>query len=135
MRNKSKFLIYLLLLLSGCSTDRALYVVDQIGDEGIIIKNWHVVGPFESNDDEVGLETNYLPDFEKEDNIAYDEFIRLASQPAVIDDAIIVDFNKIFYINEDDSPHAVAYAGCIIKSSRSQTLKLNFSSDDGAKTW
>ena len=135
MRNKSKFLIYLLLLLSGCRTDRALYVVDQIGDEGIIIKNWHVVGPFKSTDDEVGLETNYLPDFEKEGDIAYDEFIKLASQPAEIEDAIIVDFNKIFYIKEEDSPHAVAYAGCIIKSSRSQTLKLNFSSDDGSKIW
>jgi len=61
MKNKSKFLIYLLLLLSGCSTDRAMYDVDQMGDEGIILKNWHVAGPFKSKDEEVGLETNYLP--------------------------------------------------------------------------
>lgn len=135
MKNKSKFLIYFLLLLFGCTTDRATYVVDQIGDEGIIIKNWHVVGPFESNDDEIGLETNYLPNFDKEENIGYDQLKKLAGQPAEIGDTIIVDFNKIFYIKDDDSPHAVAYAGCIIKSSRSQTLKLNFSSDDGSKIW
>src|SRR5690554_7319714 len=121
-----------------------MYVVDQIGDGGIILKNWHVIGPFKSNDGEIGLETNYLHDFEREDNITYDQFKELDSlklgshvysQLAEIGDTIIVDFNKIFYIKEEDSPHAVAYAGCIIKSSRSQTLKLNFSSDDGSKIW
>src|SRR5690606_32608859 len=105
MKNKSKLLIYLLLLLFGCTTDRAIYVVDQIEDEGIILKNWHVIGPFKSNDGEIGLETNYLHNFEREDNITYDQFKELDSlklgshvysQLAEIGDTIIVDYNKIF---------------------------------------
>lgn len=137
------FLISLLLLLGSCNTDGPIYIVDNIDEKGIILKNWHVIGPFETEEDEIGLDIDYLDSFGKEDLITYKEFVKLDSlsfpssvrSRRVAAEENVIDFNKIFAIEDDGAPHAVVYAGCVIKSRNARRLKLNFSSDDGVKIW
>ena len=134
------FLISLLLLLGSCNTDGPIYVVDEIDEKAIILKNWHVIGPFETEEDEIGLDIDYLDSFGKEDLITYKEFVTLDSlsfpssvrSRRVAAEENVIDFNKIFAIEDDGAPHAVVYAGCVIKSSQARKLKLNFSSNDDA---
>ena len=131
------------LLLVGCRGDGPIYVVDEIDEKAIILKNWHVIGPFETEEDEIGLDIDYLDSLGKEDLITYKEFVKLDSlsfpssvrSRRIAAEENVIDFNKIFAIEDDGAPHAVVYAGCVIKSRNARRLKLNFSSDDGAKIW
>lgn len=139
MFKRNIFLIGLLLLV-GCRGDGPIYVVDEIDEKAIILKNWHVIGPFETEEDEIGLDIDYLDSFGKEDLITYKEFVKLDSlsfpssvrSRRVAAEENVIDFNKIFAIEDDEASHAVAYAGCVIKSSQARKLKLNFSSNDDA---
>ena len=78
MSNRNIFLVGFLLLV-GCRGDGPIYVVDEIDEKAIILKNWHVIGPFETEEDEIGLDIDYLDSFGKEDLITYKEFVKLDS--------------------------------------------------------
>ena len=106
------FLISLLLLLGSCNTDGPIYIVDNIDEKAIILKNWHVIGPFETEEDEIGLDIDYLDSFGKEDLITYKEFVKLDSlsfpssvrSRRVAAEENVIDFNKIFAIEDDGAP-------------------------------
>ncbi|HTN22274.1 MAG TPA: hypothetical protein VL125_17480 [Pelobium sp.] len=141
---KRNILIFLCVIFSSCSNDNSVYHIDAINKDGIILRKWHVLGLFKTEVAENGLETNYLNTDKDESAITYQKLKAFKpsgqhqnshNQEVEINERGIADFNKIFDIQEDKAGKAVAYVACVIKSSKNQKLKLNFSSSDGAKIW
>lgn len=141
---KTNILIFLCVIFSSCSNDPSVYQVDAIDKDGIILKRWRVLGLFKTEAAENDLEKNYLTADKDESAITYQEFKNykslapyqnIHSQAVEVKEGVITDFNKIFGIEEDKSGKAVTYAACLIKSSKEQKLKLNFSSSDRTKIW
>lgn len=136
---KNQFLLILsFILLIGCAGDQVKYNFDEDNPEPIILKKWHITGPLKAGENENSIAINYLP--MKEEAITLSDFKDLNpekfhNRTVEIQEGAIVDFNKIFNIKKEESKRGVVYAACVINSSKAQRVKLNFSSDDGAKIW
>ncbi|WP_407427955.1 hypothetical protein, partial [Arcticibacter sp.] len=138
-------LFFLSLSLLSCSRDSANYSVDDLPKEGIVLTSWRLVGPFRTDPEENGLETDFLKEIgSSEESIGFGDLQNIKAndtsgtyESKTVDtlNELNLDFNKIFNLKEDMSMKRTVYAGCTIQSSEEQILKLNFASDDGAKIW
>ena len=133
-------LLILIIVLSGCTHKKPHVDVNDISDEGITLTAWQILGPFPSN------QWNYLyfDNLERfgfdEEHITADEYFKIPSTDSVKNqlyksDSYKVDFNTVFGYATDSSGRSSVYAACILKSDQKRTLKLNFSSDNGARIW
>ena len=146
------FFLLALVAFPGCKnrSDNTVHV-DSIPREGIILKNWQVLGPFPANGEVNYLDRDNLEFFGySESTIEYREFVAITKIDAkqgipLLDNFdnkriespdFLVDINKVFgYLQMEQSISGNAYLACNIKSDEDKIIRLDFTSDDGAKVW
>jgi hypothetical protein len=133
------FLMMFLLFLS-CNRKEVLVNVDNIPDGGILLTSWHILGPFPSK----MINYLYFDNLKQfgftEDKISFDEYLKIIPPDTIKKffyktDSFNIDFKKVFGYSKETSIRLSAYCACVIKSSRKQTLKLNFSAVNGSRIW
>jgi hypothetical protein len=151
---KNIVLLLTLMFIIGCSmSERDPFIVnaDTIPYDGIILRNWHVLGPFPNDGEDNFLDKDNLSCFGlSESTITYNDFMKLTSKDIkkkvklndrfgnrkITTDNFLVDFGQIFgYYEYKNTISGNAYAACIIKSDENKTVYLDFTSDDGAEIW
>jgi hypothetical protein len=149
---KIQILCYILLFIAyGCKTRNSSQIPINIFNENdscLELKNWHVVGPFSFSQQGNNLNVDNLKIFGHDENtITIDDFITISSNNVKnsetlstifksitgANDKPVLAVNKVF--SKKDVINANAYMGCIISSNREESVRLNFSSDNGAKVW
>lgn len=145
-------ILLLTTFLLGCKRhddpDAAIVDVSEISVDGIILKNWYLLGPFLSNGQADYLNYDNLKTYNSDEaSIDFDQIKRIKayndiqSQQGKLVYGIyksmvhIVDFNEVLGINPEPSVSGNMYAACEIYSDKEKTIRLDFTSDDGAKIW
>lgn len=138
--------------LLGCKRhddpDAAIVDVSEISVDGIILKNWYLLGPFLSNGQADYLNYDNLKTYNSDEaSIDFDQIKRIKaysdiqSQQSKLVYGLykskvhIVDFNEVLGINPEPSVSGNMYAACEIYSDKEKAIRLDFTSDDGAKIW
>jgi hypothetical protein len=147
-------LLFLLVLvaLQSCKNDNTYTVnVDNLPKDGIILNNWQILGPFAADGDNNYLNKDNLEFFGfNESTIEYKDFVSISRKSVkhnvqlldnfdnkrIESSETLVDINEAFGYNPKvKSFSGNAYLACIIKSDKEKTVRLDFTSDDGAKIW
>lgn len=139
----------MIIVLCGCKNHSPLALnIFNEDSTYLVLKNWHVVGPFTFSKEGNNLDIDNLNNFGYSENeINYKEFAGLDSTKAKNKELLNPKFRSITGSNDNpvlkvnqvfdpkDINNANAYMGCLIRSSKETTVRLNFSSDNGAKVW
>lgn len=148
-KNKIQKIVYFfLIVICGCKNQSPVPVNSYgINDTCLILRNWHIVGPFLFSKEGNNLNEDDLTIFGfNEDEISCKEFMGIDStsikkQPldhklksiTGSNDKPVLNLNLV--LGPKDINNANAYMGCVIRTTKEITLRLNFSSDNGAKVW
>ena len=145
-------ILLFITFLTGCKKHDGSYaaIVDasEIPIDGIILKNWYLLGPFQSNGKVNYLNYDNLTAFkEAESSIDFKQLKEITNPTVTFNQerklyygifnskTHIVDFNEALSIYPVASISANIYAACVIYSDKKKKLRLDFTSDDGAKIW
>ena len=135
-------ILLILIFVSGCQKpyENTLVDVSNVPENGLIIKNWYLLGPFLSNGNSNYLDHDNLEAFNyQEESINFSQLRKISSQDLIRgvlnSETHIIDFNSAFGINPIPSVSGNVYAACEIQSDSEKTLRLDFTSDDGAQVW
>ncbi|MGD1044570.1 MAG: hypothetical protein ABR936_04465 [Bacteroidota bacterium] len=143
-----------IFFLFGCNTDKTktnIINMNDLNQDGrIIIRSWQVLGPFPSAGKSSCLDNDDLESFGyMESSISYNDFVNISADKKksgiVLSEKFIntlinsespcIDINEIFGYAPDSSINGNAYLACTIESNKDTSVRLDFSSDDGAKVW
>lgn len=146
--------IFTTIFIISCNNsdeDTLTVNADKIPQNGIILKNWQILGPFPADGDNNYLNKDNLELFGfSESTIEYKDFISISRKDVKYNIQLLsnfdnkqiksadylVDINEAFgYFPKEKSISGNAYLACIIKSNKEKTIRLDFTSDDGAKIW
>ena len=145
-------ILLFITLLTGCEKHDGSYaaIIDasEIPIDGIILKNWYLLGPFLSNGKGDYLNNDNLTTFKKaESSIDFKQLKEITNPTDTFNQerklfwgifnskTHIIDFNEALRIDPEPSINANIYAACEIYSDKEKKLRLDFTSDDGAKIW
>lgn len=144
-----KFIFILLAVLCSCKNHNPKPInFYNSNDSLLVLKNWHVVGPFLFTEQGNNLNIDNLNVFGYDENrISIEKFLNIDSKKVKSLKNLRSDFRSVTGANDKpvmavnlvfgskDVINANAYMGCIIRSDKEENLRLNFSSDNGAKVW
>lgn len=136
---------------SGQEISNNIIKADNLPIDGMVLNHWQILGPFSANGEDDYLNEDNLKYFGfNESTIEYKDFVMISRKDAkqgtqlldnfdnkhIASQDYLVDLNKVFgYLQMEQSISGNAYLACIIKSDKEKTVRLDFTSDDGAKIW
>lgn len=138
-----KFIIPLLCIsLISCYTsdNSAVVSIENLSDTGLVIRKWHVLGPFIENGEKDYFAKDNLRAFHlKESSLTFDEFKNITPDTTNIPDSSRI-LNSLFEFPRQLSlkfkhKKGNVYVSCIIRSDKKVRLRLNFFTYSGVKVW
>lgn len=150
---KKLLFVFQLIIIIGCKNHQSINTTvdfNDIPDSGLILKQWQVLGPFPSAGKINYLDNDNLDLFGyNESTVTFNNFTNISASKAHAGTQLsdrfrnvsvnslfpVIDINAVFRYKIDSTISGNAYLACIIKSNKERNLRLNFSSDNGAKVW